>query len=175
VGDETKGGNMRHATLLALLALLAALLITPGAFADSPTREELPPAGDSVDTFCGFPIFVDFEEAQPATVTIFYDQAGNLIRSMGIFPGHSVTLTNLDTGESLAHDLSGSGVIEFHADNSTTQTATGPWGIWARMNGIRGRFITVGRVIEVRDATGALVSRTLEAGRLIDVCAELAP
>jgi hypothetical protein len=43
------------------------------------------------------------------------------------------------------------------------------------MNGIRGRFITIGRVIEQTDATGALVSRTLESGRLIDVCAELAP
>jgi hypothetical protein len=175
MGDETKGGTMRHATLPALLALLAALSITPAAFADSPTREELPPATDFVDTFCGFPMLVDFEQAQPITVTIFYDESGNLVRSLVTAPGLQVTITNLETGESMAHDLSGPGVLEFHADSSTTRTATGAWGIWAQMNGIRGRFITVGRVIELRDASGGLVSRTLDAGRLIDVCAELAP
>jgi hypothetical protein len=166
---------MRRAILTLALALLAVLLVTPAAVADRPTREELPPGGDFVDTFCGFPMLLDFEQPHPGTVTLFYDQAGNLVRSFATFPGLRVTITNLETGESIAHDLSGPGVIEFNADGSTTLTATGPWGIWPRMNGIRGRFITIGRVIEQTDATGALVSRTLESGRLIDVCAELAP
>lgn len=166
---------MRRGMLIVPLALAAALVLTSAAVADRPTREELPPAGDFVDTFCGFPMLVDFEQAQPGTVTLFYDQAGNLVRSFATFPGLQVTITNLETGEPLAHDLSGPGVIEFHADGSTTLTATGPWGIWSRMNGVRGRFITVGQVVELRDATGALVSRTLEAGRIVDVCAELGP
>jgi hypothetical protein len=166
---------MRRAILIVSLALVAALVLTSAAVADRPTREELPPAGDFVDTFCGFPMFVDFEQAQLATVTIFYDEAGNIVRSLVTAPGLHVTITNLETGESFAHDLSGPGVLEFHADGSTTRTMTGSWGIWARMNGTRGRFITVGQVVELTDATGALVSRTLEAGRFIDFCAELAP
>jgi hypothetical protein len=150
-------------------------LLSPTAIADAPTRFELPPPADRVDTFCGFPMLVAVEQAQPARVTIFYDPMGNVVRSTGTFPGTQVTLTNLETGESFVHSLSGSGVIEFNADGSSTLTATGPWGIWPRIDGVRGRFITVGLVIEATDATGAVVSRTLEAGRLIDVCAELAP
>lgn len=165
---------MRRAILTLALALLALLSAAPTAVANRPDREELPPAGDFVDTFCGFPMLADFEQPHPGTVTLFYDQVGNLVRSFATFPGLQATLTNLETGESIAHDLSGPGVIEFHADGSTTLTATGPWGIWPRIDGIRGRFITLGRVIEERDATGALVSRTLESGQLIDVCAELA-
>jgi hypothetical protein len=164
---------MRRAILTLALALLAVLLATPAAVANRPERVELPPAGDFVDTFCGFPMLVDFEQPQPATVTIFYDQAGNVVRSFVSGP-LGVTITNLETGESFAHDLSGPGVLEFNADGSTTRTFYGSWGIWARMNGIRGRFITVGQVVEETDATGALVSRTLESGQLIDVCAELA-
>jgi hypothetical protein len=165
---------MRRAILMLALALLAVLLATPAAVAHRPDRVELPPAGDFVDTRCGFPMLVDFEQPQPATVTIFHDQVGNVVRSHVSGPLR-VTITNLETGESFAHDLSGPGVLEFNADGSTTRTMTGAWGIWARMNGIPGRFITVGLVIEERDATGALVTRTLESGQLIDVCAELAP
>jgi hypothetical protein len=165
---------MRRAILTLALALLAVLLATPAAIAHRPDRVELPPAGDFVDTFCGFPMLVDFEQPQPATVTIFYDQFGNVVRSHISGP-LAVTITNLETGESFAHDLSGPGVLEFNADGSTTRTLSGAWGIWPRMNGLRGRFITVGQVVEQRDATGALVSRTLESGLLIDVCAELTP
>jgi hypothetical protein len=166
---------MRRAILTLALALLAVLWATPAAVADRPEREELPATGDFVDGFCGFPMLVDFDQPHPGTVTSFYDQAGNLVRSFATFPGLRATITNLATGESLAHDLSGPGVKEFNADGSTTLTATGPWGIWPRLNGNRGRFITVGLVVEQRDATGALVSRTLEAGRMIDLCVELAP
>jgi hypothetical protein len=166
---------MKRAILALALGLLAVLLATPTAVANRPEREELPPAGDFIDTFCGFPMLVDFEQPHPGTVTIFFDQEGNVVRSLATFPGLRVTLTNLETGETLAHDLSGAGILEFNADGSTTRRALGAWGIWARMNGTRGRFITVGRVVEQRDATGALVSRTLEGGQLIDVCAELAP
>jgi hypothetical protein len=173
-GDERKGGIMRRAILIVPLVLAAVLLLTSTAVADTPTREELPAWSDFVDTFCGFPVLFEFEQAHPGTVTLFYDQDGNLVRSSATFPGLTVTATNLETGESLAENLSGFGVREFNADGSTTLTAPGPWGVWPRINGVRGRFITMGRVVEVTDATGALVSRTLEGGRLIDVCAELA-
>jgi hypothetical protein len=165
---------MRRAIPTLALALLAVMLATPAAVAYRPDRVELPPAGDFVDTRCGFPMLVDFEQPQPATVTIFYDGVGNVVRSHVSGP-LQVTITNLETGESFAHDLSGPGVLEFNADGSTTGTFYGAWGIWANMNGIPGRFITVGQVVEQRDATGALVSRTLEGGQLIDVCAELTP
>jgi hypothetical protein len=165
---------MRRVILTLALGLLAVLLATPAAVAHRPDRVELPPAGDFADTFCGFPMLVDFEQPQPATVTIFYDQFGNVVRS-SISGPLAVTITNLETGESFAHDLSGPGVLEFHPDGSTTGTFYGSWGIWARMDGITGRFITVGQVVEERDATGAVVSRTLESGQLIDVCAELTP
>ena len=165
---------MRRAILALAFALLAVAIATPAAVANRPDRVELPPAGDFVDTFCGFPMLAHFEQPHPGTVTLFYDQVGNLVRSFATFRGLRATLTNLVTGESIAHDLSGPGVIEFHVDGSSTLTATGPWGVWPRINGIRGRFITVGQVIEERDATGAVVSRTLESGQLIDVCAELA-
>ena len=175
-GHEPRRISPLRAILIVPLAFAAILVAAPAGLANMPTREELPPAGDFTDVGCGFPMFVDFEEAQSAVVTSFFDENGNLVREIAVFPGDTVTITNLETGESMAQSLSGQGVKEFHPDGSTTLAAHGGWGLWTRAPGDlrRGRFITVGQLVEVRDADGRLVSRALD-GRLIDVCAELAP
>ena len=61
-------------------------------------REIIPAPDDMVITGqCAFPVLGHIEGSEIDTT--FTDKAGNPVKLIGVFPGNSLTLTNLDTGK----------------------------------------------------------------------------
>lgn len=129
----------------ALTALvLVSLSFAGGASAQKPERE-VSPAGDefSFDDLCDFDVRV---------------------RAVEVYPSYKVTLTNLDTDESLGIVIPGAWFI-----GETTEVGTGPW-LW-RANpeaGEPGLFLIRGRWVQDGD-------QFTFVGHAVDLCAEFAP
>ena len=96
---------MRRGVLL-LSTVLIALAVAPAAIADKPTREIVPGPDDVVFTGqCGFPVLAHIEGVEIHTT--FTDKQGNVVKLLGVFPGNTLTLTNLDTGKSVTLPATG--------------------------------------------------------------------
>jgi hypothetical protein len=164
---------MRHGLLL-LSTLLIALAVVPAATANKPIREVNPAQEDVVITDqCAFPVLGHVEGSE--IITTFTDRAGNPVKQIGVFPGNTLTFTNLDTGESITVVATGSFHVQAEPDGSVTVMVTGhgPFvpnpitgepGIW---------YLNGGRVVATFDAEGNMTSVDA-TGNLVNLCALLA-
>ena len=160
--------------LLLLSTLLIALAVVPAATANRPFREVNEAQEDVVITDqCAFPVLGHVEGRE--IITTFTDRAGNPVKQIGVFPGNTLTFTNLDTGESITLVATGSFHVRAEPDGSVTVVVTGhgPFlsnpitgepGIW---------YLSGGQVLATFDAEGNMTSVALR-GNLVDVCAQLA-
>ena len=165
--------------LLLLLTVLVALAVVPAAIANKPPwvphRDILPAPDDRTFTDrCAFPVLGHINGSEIDTT--FFDKAGNPVKLLGVFPGNTLTLTNLDTGESITVGATGSFQLRIESDGSGSAMVTGQ-GAWPDGNPITGEpgiWYQNGRVSATFDAEGNTTSMK-SAGKLVDLCARLAP
>ena len=161
--------------LLLLSTLVMALTVASPATASKPTREIIPAPGNRVITGqCAFPVLGHIEGSEIDTT--FTDKAGNPVKLLGVFPGNTLTLTNVDTGKSITLGATGSFQLRVKPDGSGSAMVTG-LGAWPDGNPITGEpgiWYQNGRVSATFDAEGNTTS-IKSAGKLVDLCARLAP
>ena len=110
--------------LLLLSTVLVALVVVPAASANKPMREVIPAPDDKVITGqCAFPVLGHIEGSEIDTT--FTDKAGNPVKLIGVFPGNTLTLTNLDTGKSITVGATGSFQLRVEPDGSGSGMVTG--------------------------------------------------
>ena len=165
---------MRRGFLL-LSTGLVAVAVVPAATANKPTREIIPAPDDKVITGqCTFPVLGHIEGNEIDTT--FTDKAGNPVKLVGVFPGNTLTLTNLDIGKSITLGATGSFQLRVEPDGSGSGMVTGQ-GAWPDGNPITGElgiWYQSGRVSATFDAEGTTTSMT-STGKLVDLCPRLAP
>jgi hypothetical protein len=116
---------MRRTLTLVVAAIGLALVTSLPAAALPP--EHFPP--EQVDeTFvlegvCDFP--VEIHVTGTVRHSHYFDQDGNEIRDITVFPNFKITITNLETGESLTTPSPGVETVELNPDGSATITLTG--------------------------------------------------
>ena len=93
-----------------------------------------------------------------------------------VFPGNKATLTNLDTGKSITIPITGSASVRLQSDGSVFSMATGH-GLFAPnpVTGEPGIWYLSGRGTATIDAAGNLTSFPAATGKLVNLCARLAP
>jgi len=164
---------MRRGILL-FLTVLVGLAVVPAATANKPTREIIPAPDDRVITGqCTFPVLghIDGNEID----TTFTDKTGNPIKLLGVFPGNTLTLTNLDTSKSITVGATGSFQLRVEPDGSGTGMVTG-LGAWPDGNPVTGEpgiWYQSGRVTATFDAEGNTTS-IKSTGKLVNLCTQLA-
>lgn len=163
---------MRRWVLL-LSTVLIALAVVPVAAANKPAREIVPAPGDRVFTDeCAFPVLGHIEGGEINTT--FTDQTGDPVRLLGVFPGQTLTLTNLDTGKSITLANAGSFQARAEPDGSVTISITGRGPIPNVITGEPGLwYLDGGRVVVTFDADENVTSVDV-SGNLVDLCTELA-
>jgi hypothetical protein len=160
----------RKVIMVAVVGLLAALLAS-AASADQPTIQQFPYEDHFVTESCGFPVQVD---GVGKVVDISYTDAQGNFHDFQAGPTVKSTLTNLVTGKTIVVNNSGPADFTFAADGITL-VGTGGW-IWGRLDPATftpGIFLTQGRFVLTRSASGAFRSYTL-TGTTIGLCARLA-
>ena len=164
---------MRRGILL-FLTVLVGLAVVPAATANQPTREIIPAPNDRVITGqCTFPVLGHIEGNEIDTT--FTDKAGNPIKLLGVFPGNTLTLTNLDTSKSITVGATGSFQLRVEPDGSGTGMVTG-LGAWPDGNPVTGEpgiWYQSGRVTATFDAEGNTTS-IKSTGKLVNLCTQLA-
>jgi hypothetical protein len=161
--------------LLLLATLLIALAVVPAATANRPIREVNPAQEDVVITDqCAFPVLGHVEGRE--IITTFTDRAGNPVKQIGVFPGNTLTFTNLDTGESVTLVATGSFHVQAESDGSVTVMITGHGPFFS--NPITGEpgiwYLNGGRVVATFDAEGNMTSVDATGNNLVNLCAQLA-
>src|SRR2546423_5185507 len=145
--------------LLLLSTVLIALAVAPAATANKPTREIISAPDDIVITDqCAFPVLGHIEGREIDTT--FTDRAGDPVKLIGVFPGNTLTLTNLDTGTSIILGATGSFQLRVHRDGSVSVMVTGH-GAWPTGNPVTGEpgiWYQSGRVSATFDAEGNMTS-----------------
>jgi hypothetical protein len=160
--------------LLLLSTVLIALAAVPAATANKPARQIIPAPGDAlISDQCAFPVLGHIEGGEIDTT--FFDKTGNPVKLLGVFPGQTLTVTNLDTDKSITVVNAGSFHARAERDGSVTiwitghgplpNAITGEPGIW---------YLNGGRVLVTLDADGNLTSVDVR-GNLVDLCTQLAP
>jgi hypothetical protein len=160
--------------LLLCTTIFIALAVVPAATANRPIREviEAPPDIVIADQ-CAFPVLGHIEGREIDTT--FTDRAGNPRKLIGVFPGNTVTLTNLDTGTSVTLPATGSFQLRAERDGSASVQVTGH-GAWPDGNPVTGEpgiWYQSGRVHATFDAEGNMTSIT-NSGTLVNLCLQLA-
>ncbi len=160
--------------LLFLSTVLAALAVAPVATAEKPRREIVPAPGDMVFVDqCAFPVLGHIEGGEINTT--FTDKADDPVKLLGVFPGQTLTVTNLVTGKSITLVNAGSFQARAERDGSVTIQITGRGPIPNFVTGEPGLwYLDGGRVLLTFDAEGDLASVD-SAGTLVDLCSQLAP
>jgi hypothetical protein len=160
-------------SLLLLSTALVALAVVPAAAANRPMREVIPAPPDQIITDqCAFPVLghIDGVEIQ----ITFTDHAGNVVKQISVFPGNTLTLTNLDTGTSITVGSAGATHARLQRDGSVSvginghgplpnDVAGGAPGLW---------YLDGGRVHAIFDAEGNLTSID-STGHVINLCDQL--
>ena len=159
--------------LLLLSTVLVTLAVVPAATANKPTREVIPAPEDRVITGqCTFRVLGHIEGSEIDTT--FFDRAGNPVKLLGVFPGNTLTLTNLDTGESITLGATGSFQLRVQPDGSGSAMVTG-LGAWPEGNPVTGEpgiWYQRGRVSATFDAQGNTTS-IRNSGTLVNLCTQL--
>jgi hypothetical protein len=156
-----------------LSSVLIALAVAPTATANKPIREVIPAPEDMlIADQCAFPVLGHIEGKEIDTT--FTDKAGNPLKLIGVFPGNTVTLTNLDTAKSVTLPATGSFQLRLNPDGSGSGKVTGH-GAWLSnpVTGEPGIWYQSGQVSATLDAEGNTTSVT-STGKLVDLCAQLA-
>src|SRR5215470_13174389 len=99
----------RSAMRLGLLiaTLLVALAAVSSAGAHRPIREIIPAPDDLVITDqCAFPVRAHIDGYEIDTT--FTNRHGDEVKLLGVFPGNTLTLTNVDTGRTITRPATGS-------------------------------------------------------------------
>lgn len=166
-----RGGAMRRRALLLSTALIA-LAVVPAAIADEPTRKIIPAPGDLVITDqCAFPVLAHIEGGEIDTT--FFDKEGNTVKLLGVFPGQTLTVTNLDTGKSITVVDDGSFHARAERDGSARVTITGHGPIPNFITGEPGIwYLSGGQVLLTFDADENLTSIN-STGNLVNLCERL--
>jgi hypothetical protein len=156
-----------------LATLLGVLAIAPSASATKPIRIINPIQGDAVIRHqCAFPVFAHVEG--PEIITIYVDKSGDPVKQIVVFPGNTLTLTNLRTSASVTFGATGSFQLRAEPDGGTSAKITGKGPFFPHpLTGEPGIWYLIGRAKATFDAEGNMTSGEIK-GRLIDVCAELA-
>jgi len=159
--------------LLLLSTVLVAVAIAPAATANKPTREIVPGPDDFVITGqCAFPVLAHIEGGEIDTT--FFNKAGNPVKQIGVFPGQTLTVTNLETGKSITVVNAGSFNARAERDGSVTILITGHGPIPNFITGEPGIwYLNGGQITLTGDADGNLTSVDVR-GNLVDLCASLA-
>ena len=164
---------MRRGLLLLSITLIA-LAVAPAGSANKPTREIITAPDDRIITDqCAFPVLGHIEGSEIDTT--FTDKAGNPIKLLGVFPGNTLTLTNLDTSKSITVGATGSFQLRVEPDGSGTGMVTG-LGAWPDGNPVTGEpgiWYQSGRVTATFDAEGNTTS-IKSTGKLVNLCTQLA-
>lgn len=158
---------------LLLSVFLLALAIVPAATATKPAREIVRQTEDPVITGqCAFAVRAHIEGYEIDTT--FTDRDNNVVKLLGVFPGNTLTLTNLATGKSLTLPATGSFQVRFRPDGSASAKVTGhgPW-FPNPVTGESGIWYQSGQVSADFDADGNMTS-IKSTGTLVDLCPRLA-
>jgi hypothetical protein len=160
--------------LLLLSTVLAALAVAPAATAIKPAREFVPPPGDVVITDqCAFPVLGHIEGGEIDTT--FFDRTGAPAKQIAVFPGQTLTVTNLDTRASITVSNAGSTQVRAEADGSLEITIMGHGPLPNELIGEPGLwYLSGGRVVVNLDGDGNATSVTI-TGNLANLCDRLAP
>jgi hypothetical protein len=167
---------MRRGLLLLSTALIA-FVVVPVAAAVKPAwvpeHEFIAAPPDAPLDQCAFPVLGHIEGGEIHTT--FFDKAGNVVRLLGVFPGQTSTVTNLETGKSITVSDAGSFDLRFAPDGSGTLSITGHGPIPNFITGEPGLwYLNGGRVFATGDAEGNVTSVEVK-GNLVDLCTQLAP
>ena len=159
--------------LLLLSALLVALTVAPIAAGMKPLRETHSSQPDViVADQCAFPVLGHVDGGE--IITTFFDRAGNPIRQIGVFPGNTLTLTNLDNGTSLTVVSTGAFHARVNPDGSGSVASTGPGPVVSNpLTGEPGIWYLRGRLAATFDADGNETLTSL-TGSLVNLCPALA-
>jgi hypothetical protein len=163
---------MRRRLLLCTTVFIA-LAVTPAATGNRPIREVIENPPDIVITGqCEFPVLGHIEGREIDTT--FTDRAGNPVKQIGVFPGNTVTLTNLDSSTSLTLPATGSFQLRARRDGGVAAQVLGH-GAWVDGNPVTGEpgiWYQSGAVRATFDADGNLTSVS-SAGNLVNLCPQL--
>ena len=159
--------------LLCLCAVLVVLASAPAASARRPVREVVPSPDDVVITGqCAFPVLGHLDGSE--ILTTFTDNAGTPIKQIAVFPGNTLTLTNVRTGAWITVGTGGSFQRRAARDGSQSiqVTGRGPF-IPNPLTGEPGIWYLTGRARATFDADGDQTSARV-AGTLVNLCNRLA-
>jgi hypothetical protein len=160
--------------LLLCATIFIALAVAPAATANKPTREVIPaPANMVIKGQCAFEVLGHIEGREINTT--FTDRAGNPVKLLGVFPGNTVTLTNLVRGTSITLPATGSFQLRAEPDGGASVKVTGH-GAWPTGNPVTGEpgiWYQSGAVRATFDADGNLTSIN-NTGTLVNLCPQLA-
>jgi len=159
--------------LLLLSTVLIALAVAPAATANKPEREIVPaPADMLISDQCAFPVLGHIEGGEIDTT--FFDKAGNPVKQIAVFPGQTLTVTNVETGKSITVVNAGSFHARAERDGSVTISITGHGPIPNFITGEPGLwYLNGGRVVVTFDADGNPTSVGVR-GNIVDLCTQLA-
>ena len=160
--------------LLALSIALVALAIAPAATAVKPEREIVPAPDDIVITGqCAFPVLGHIEGGE--IKTNFFDRSGNAVKQIAVFPGQTLTLTNMVTDESITVTAAGSSQVRAESGGSVKISITGHGPLPNEIVGEPGLwYLNGGHVVVVLDAEGNPTSIVVR-GNVVNLCDRLSP
>jgi hypothetical protein len=159
--------------LMFLSTIAMTLAVAVPASATPPIREVNPSQADRVITDqCAFPVLGHIEG--PEIIMMFFDAAGDPVKGIVAYPGHRITLTNVNTGTSLTILGTGSSQVRPEPDGSLSLRSMGHGPFFPNpLTGEPGIWYLSGQGRSTLDSDGNLMSATLH-GRLVDLCPRLA-
>lgn len=160
--------------LLFLSTVLFTLAVTPAVSAAKPVREIHPSQNDAVITGqCAFPVLGHIDGAE--IITTYTDAAGTPVKRIQVFPGNSLTLTNLDAGTSVTVMGTGATIVRATSDGGVSVQITGHGPFFPNpLTGEPGIWYLSGRARATFDAQGNQMSAAV-TGQLVNLCVQLAP
>jgi hypothetical protein len=157
-----------------LVAGVVALALAQAASADKPARDVgIQDETRLIDDQCGFPVVAHAGGMEIDTT--FTTRTGS-VTLLGVFPGGTLTLTNLQTGKSIRLPATGSSHIEAGPDGSMSFTADGPGPSPIIVNPITGEpgiWYLIGRLHVDLDPGGNATSISF-TGKQVNLCTQLA-
>jgi hypothetical protein len=112
--------------LVLLLGLAAAVALGPGGVARAvPPEHSVEHVDETIedDDACSFTVLVHIEGN--IRHTVFFDQAGNEVRELTVFPGFRLTFTNAETGKSISTVAPSVEHVTINPDGSAVLAITG--------------------------------------------------
>lgn len=133
----------------------------------NPGQDDLP-----INDQCAFPVLGHIDGIE--IITTWFDEMGNPVKQIVAFPHNLMTLTNLDSGRSVTVPSTGSSQLRLQPDGWTSARAMGHGTFFPNpLTGEPGLWYLSGQGEAVLDPQGNVTSVSL-AGRLVDLCSELA-